>query len=485
VPGYDVGTLVTARGREWVVLPGSDDEFLVLSPLGGGRDQTAGLIPALEPVASARFPHPDPADAGNATSAGLLRTALRIGFRAGAGPFRAFAGMAVEPRQYQLVPLLMAVRMETVRLLIADDVGIGKTVEAGLIAAELLAQGDATGLAVLCGPALAEQWQAELAAKFGVHAELLLPSTITRLQRGLLQGEALFEKYPHLVVSTDFIKRPGLREMFWRDCPDLVIVDEAHTCVADGAGGRSRMLRHELLTGLAKRRDRHLLLVTATPHSGKEEGFRNLLRLLDPALGDVNREESAGRELLARHFVQRRRADIRIYLDEETPFPGDRLSQERPYKLHPEYKALFDDVLAYARQTVRAAAGNRRDQRMRYWSVLGLLRALASSPAAAVATLNTRAGGSDAADADEVDQLGRAAVLDLPDEETLESADVSPGADTAAEPGAMDRRLAGFAKRAKALAGAKDAKLTELTADQASYIDVPVEGPYKPDHYRY
>jgi superfamily II DNA or RNA helicase len=465
VPGsYDIGALVTARGREWVVLPGSDDEFLVLSPLGGGRDQTAGVIPALEPVVSARFPYPDPADAGSATSAGLLRTALRIGFRAGAGPFRTLAGIAVEPRSYQLVPLLMAVRQETVRLLIADDVGIGKTIEASLIAAELLAQGDATGLAVLCGPALAEQWQTELAAKFGIHTELLLPGTITRLQRGLLPGETVFEKYPHLVVSTDFIKRPGLREMFWRDCPDLVIVDEAHTCVSDGTGGRSRMLRHELLTGLAKRRDRHLLLVTATPHSGKEEGFRNLLRLLDPALGEINREASAGRELLARHFVQRRRADIRTYLDEETPFPGDRLSQERSYKLHPEYKTLFDDVLAYARETVRDAAGNRRDQRMRYWSVLSLLRALASSPAAAVATLQTRAGGVDAADTDEVDHLGRAAVLDLPDQEILESADISPGADTAAEPSARNRRLTGFAKRVTALAGTKDTKLAELTA---------------------
>ena len=94
----------------------------------------------------------------------------------------------MEPRAYQLVPLLMALRQDTVRLLIADDVGIGKTVEAGLIAAELLEQGDASGLAVLCGPALAEQWQRELATKFGIHAELVLPGTIRRLERGLLQA---------------------------------------------------------------------------------------------------------------------------------------------------------------------------------------------------------------------------------------------------------------------------------------------------------
>jgi superfamily II DNA or RNA helicase len=460
---YDVGALITARGREWVVLPGSDDEFLLIRPIGGGQDATAGIFPALEQVNSATFPYPDPHDAGNATSAGLLRTALRIGFQAGAGPFRSMAALAVEPRPYQLVPLLMAVRQDPVRLLIADDVGIGKTVESALIAAELLAQGSASGLAVLCSPALAQQWQSELSTKFGIQAEAVLPSTITRLQRGLLDGETVFEKYPYTVVSTDYIKRPGLREIFWRHCPDLVIVDEAHTCVSDGAAGRSRMRRHELLERLAERPDRHLLLVTATPHSGKDDGFRNLLRLLDPSLGDVDRENLEGRARLARHFVQRRRADIRAYLDEQTPFPKDRLSQERPYKLHPEYKALFDDVLAYARQAVRGAAEDRGRQRLRYWSVLALLRALASSPAAAVATLLTRAGGVGGADGDEIDQIGRAAVLDLPDEESLESVDLTPGADTAIAGGVADRRLLEFAKRARALAGAKDAKLAEAT----------------------
>ena len=178
-------------------------------------------------------------------------------------------------------------------MLISDDVGIGKTIEAGLIAAELLEQGDAAGVAVLCGPALAEQWQRELRSKFGIHAELVLPSTIRRLESGLLLGETLFDRYPNIVVSTDFIKRPGLREQFWHGCPDLLIIDEAHTCVSDGTGGKSRMLRHELVTGLAANENRHLVLVTATPHSGKEDGFRNLLGLLRAE--PVAREPGDGR----------------------------------------------------------------------------------------------------------------------------------------------------------------------------------------------
>ena len=168
---YAPGSLVTARGREWVVLPDSDPDLLVLRPLGGSDDEIAAVFPDLEQVDQARFPAPSPDDLGDARAAGLLRTALRIGFRSSAGPFRSLASIAVEPRPYQLVPLLMAMRQPTVRMAICDDVGIGKTVESGLIASELLAQGEASGLAVLCSPALAEQWQEELRTKFGIDAE--------------------------------------------------------------------------------------------------------------------------------------------------------------------------------------------------------------------------------------------------------------------------------------------------------------------------
>ena len=462
---FEVGTLVSARGRDWVVLPQSKaPNFLVLRPLGGGDDEVAGVFPQLEDVRSATFEKPDPNDAGPASSAGLLRTALRIGFRSSAGPFRSLARLAVEPRAYQLVPLLMALRQDTVRMLISDDVGIGKTVEAGLIAAELLEQGDASGLAVLCSPALAEQWQRELASKFGIAAELVLPSTIRRLEKGLIGSETLFERYPNVVVSTDFIKRPGLREQFWHGCPDLLIVDEAHTCVSDGTGGKSRILRHQLVERLARDEHRHLILVTATPHSGKDEGFRNLLALLRPDLERVNLESVADRELLARYFVQRRRVDIRKYLDESTPFPEDRETTERKYSLGSAYKELFDDVLTYARETVQDSEGGALRQRVRYWSALALLRALASSPRAAAATLTTRADNLDASNETEAERLGRAAVMDLPDEETIESADATPGADADRDAGDTPhrRRLKRFAARARTLEGAEDRKLLEL-----------------------
>ncbi|MGI8631829.1 MAG: helicase-related protein [Solirubrobacterales bacterium] len=486
------GALVRARGREWVVLPESAPDLLVLRPLGGGEDDTAAVLPSLEAVTHATFPSPTAADLGDAASAGLLRTALRIGFRSSAGPFRSLAKLAVEPRAYQFVPLLLALRQDPVRILIADDVGIGKTIEAGLIAAELLAQGDTRRLAVLCSPALAEQWQRELRDKFAIDAELVLPSTATRIQRGLMLNESLFNRYPYVVISTDFIKSPARRHEFVNHCPELVIVDEAHTAVADGAGGgaRARTQRHDLLKALADDATRHLVLVTATPHSGKEEGFRNLLDLLEPGLGSVDLDDPRGRARLAARFVQRRRGDIRRYLDEDTAFPSDRLSREAPYDLSPAYAAFFDRVLAYAREQVTEGGPGGRPsvdggtqggptvrQRVRWWSALALLRTLASSPQAAAATLRTRASAAEATTVEEADSLGRATVLDTADDEALESLDATPGADAvegvALDPEAANeagtavysekRRLLALARQAAELAGPKlDRKLATL-----------------------
>lgn len=477
VSDFAPGSLIHARGREWVVLPESEADFLVLRPLGGGTDDAAAVFPALESVTEASFPPPTVADLGDAAGAGLLRTALRIGFRSSAGPFRSLANLAVEPRAYQYVPLMLALRHETVRLLIADDVGIGKTIEAGLIASELLAQGDASRLAVLCSPALAEQWQRELRDKFGLDAELVLPSTVTRLTRGLMMNESIFDRYPFVVVSTDFIKSHTRRHEFLNHCPDLVIVDEAHGAVSDGAGGgaKARTQRYDLLQAVAADQTRHLVLVTATPHSGKEEGFRNLLGLLDPKLATVNLDDVKGRELLAGHFVQRRRADIRRFLDEETAFPSDRETREAPYELSPEYAAFFDRVLDYAREQVtdNSTGGPVVRQRVRWWSALALLRTIASSPRAAAATLRTRAAAAEATTVEEADALGRASVLDTSDDEAIEAIDVTPGAD--AVPGADEdepapanqrRRLLDMARAAEQLAGPKtDRKLAKLTTE--------------------
>ena len=235
------GNLVKARGREWVVLPDSRPDLLMVRPIGGLDDEVVGICTAIEDVTSSTFTHPNAELPGDYNACRLLRDAARISTRNAAGPFRSFGKIAVEPRPYQLVPLLMAMRLDPVRLLVADDVGIGKTIETCLIVKELLERGEVLRLAVLCPPHLAEQWQRELEQKFHITAELVLSSTVQRLERDCRPGESLFDRYRHVIVSTDFIKSPRHRDDFIRACPEMVIVDEAHTCTL--AGGSVALAR--------------------------------------------------------------------------------------------------------------------------------------------------------------------------------------------------------------------------------------------------
>ncbi|MEZ5278968.1 MAG: helicase-related protein [Acidimicrobiales bacterium] len=469
---FATGALVKARNREWVVLPESTDELVIVRPLGGTDHEITGILTALETVEPASFDLPTPDQLGDYRSARMLRDALRLGFRSSAGPFRSVAKIAVTPRPYQIVPLLMALKLDPVRLLIADDVGIGKTIESTLVAKELLEQGDARKLCVLCPPHLAEQWQTELAEKFHIDAELVLSSTAARLERGLGHDQSIFDVYDHTVVSIDFIKSDRRRDDFIRACPELVIVDEAHTCADAAEGSGARHQRFQLIHDLAADPDRHMILVTATPHSGKEGSFRSLLSLLDPKFenlpdslaGDQNRQQ---REELARHLVQRRRGDIRRYLEVDTKFP-DRKESEATYALSGAYRDLFGEVLDFARETVRTAEGHR--QRVRWWSALGLLRALASSPAAAAATMRTRASVAASSTEKEADEIGRQTVLDL--DEAEEGVDVVPGSDSEdSSDNQVTRRLRSLALSADALAGDGDRKLLDAVKIVKGLLD--------------
>ena len=99
-------------------------------------------------------------------------------------------------------------------------------------------------------------------------------------ERKCAPGQSLFELYPHVIVSSDFIKSDRHHGDFLRVCPDLIIVDEAHSFAFDSNGASGKHLRHKLLQGLSKNQERHLILTTATPHSGNEGTFRSLLGLL-------------------------------------------------------------------------------------------------------------------------------------------------------------------------------------------------------------
>lgn len=443
-PAFTAGTLVSARGREWMVLAGSTEDTLHVRPISGSEEDRTLLYLPLEPepVSEARFPAPRADQLGGHDAALLLRDALLLSLRRGAGPFRSFGQIAVEPRAYQLVPLLMALKLDPVRLLIADDVGVGKTIEAALIARELLDRGDIDRTVVLCPPHLVDQWVTELENRFNLQAVAVTASSARRLERAIPPGVSLFQVHPHTVVSLDYIKSQERRAHFLHHCPDFVIVDEAHAC---SGAGRGRHQRYELLRALADDPTRHLVLLTATPHSGDDEAFYRLLGLLDrsferlPSLMGGERDRLRAR--LGQHFVQRRRPDIAEWQDSDL-FPT-RETKELTYTLTGAWESFFRAVLDYCAELVESEEGDADRQRMNFWSTLALLRCAASSPMAAVLALRTRAG-------DELDAEGRAELLERlfdGDADSLVEDDVEPPAATG------DPALEALVSQAERLAG--------------------------------
>lgn len=384
------GDLVRARGREWVALPAPDSDVLALRPLSGNENDIVLLNPELEltTVEPARFDLPTDAVPTVQSKAALLSDALRLTLRRGAGPFRSAAHLAFEPRTYQLVPLLMALRLQVPRLLIADDVGIGKTIEAGLILREFMDRGEVDSFSVLCPPHLVDQWLVELKDRFGIDAVPVTSGTAARLERNLPLAQTLFDAFPFTVVSLDYIKAEKRRDGFARACPDFVIVDEAHACVGTHKGKQQRF---DLLQGLAKDVSRRLIMLTATPHSGDEEAFARLLSLIDGEFASADFDNVRYRERLARHFVQRRRVDlIEGDWDETRSFPKHETT-EFSYRLTGPHLDFQEAVIDYCLGVVSRAGSQRRDQRLAFWGTLALMRCVGSSPAAALSALRNRA----------------------------------------------------------------------------------------------
>jgi superfamily II DNA or RNA helicase len=399
-PAFRPGDLVRARGREWVATQLPAPDWLTLRPLTGGEQDVQTICTALEHVTHATFQPPEAHSIATQDTARLLAEALRLSLRSGAGPFRSAARVAFEPRAYQLVPLLMALRLPVIRLLIADDVGIGKTIEAGLIVREMLDRGEIDRFSVLCPPHLVDQWTGELRSKFGLGAVAITASSASRFERSLPAAETIFDAHPFTVVSLDYIKADRRRESFARSCPSLILVDEAHACVGVGGG---RQQRFELLTRLAQDPSRHILLLTATPHSGNESAFDRLLALLDPSFAGERLDDEAFRKRLARHFVQRRRLDVTSggWQDATTPnvFPEHK-SSEITYNLIGPHQAFHDAIIDYCFGVVEGAGEGQQRRRLAFWGTLALMRCVGSSTAAALSALRNRAG----AQADDLQQ---------------------------------------------------------------------------------
>jgi len=205
--------------------------------------------------------------------------------------------LKLEP--YQLVPVLRAVQSRRPRLLLADGVGLGKTIQAGLILIELIARRLAHRVLIVSPPGpLLEQWCVELSQRFGIQPTVLDRAKLEEIKRTAELGANPFDFVSLGVASIDFLKQEKILQLLERTSYDLVIIDEAHHCFDPGGdSNREDSQRRKLAEVLARKSDA-LLLLTATPHDGNDRSLASLCELLDPSLVD-------GRRMLRKNFYQK------------------------------------------------------------------------------------------------------------------------------------------------------------------------------------
>ncbi|MGZ6322138.1 MAG: helicase-related protein, partial [Ktedonobacterales bacterium] len=284
-----------------------------------------------------------------------------------------------------------------VRLAIFDDVGLGTTIEAGLIVTELMARQLASRMLVICPANLREQWREQLSYFFHLVDARIFSSTHRRaLERELPAGANPWEFYRCLIVSEDYAKEAAIRQQILEQPWDIVLIDEAHTLAKphqSSEDDRVDMDRWHLAEALSSSpRVRHLLLLTATPHNGYSDSFASLLRMLD--VGAVEGPPHAPhihREIARKHICQRTRRDLRAWFEREgraNAFP-QREQLERTISPSAAERAAIDAADAYGGAVLRDAEGTPR-QVMAYWAVMHLHKRALSSPAALRISLKNR-----------------------------------------------------------------------------------------------
>ena len=312
-----------------------------------------------------------------------------------ADPFAAVDTSNIEPYPHQIDAVYnRMLGLRPLRFVLADDPGAGKTIMSGLLIRELMLRGDVVRCLIVAPGSLVEQWQDELWTKFGLSFELMSRAAVEDSRTGnpFVEKNLLIARVDQLSRSDDMLERVKGSE--W----DLVIVDEAHKMSAHRYGGELRKTKRFGLGEALRERTRHLLLLTATPHNGKDDDFLAFMTLVDPDIfeGQLRRRANSGDppEMPDTSQVMRR-----IVKENLRTFEGRRLFPKRyahslPFELSAPEAELYEAVTNYVRTGMNRAlkmqeGGDRRAMVVGF-ALAGLQRRLASSPAAIYHSLRRR-----------------------------------------------------------------------------------------------
>ena len=326
----------------------------------------------------------------DATTFKLAAEALRIRMAGRFDPMLAVHTSDLEPLPHQIQAVYGELLGRTpLRFLLADDPGAGKTIMAGLYIKELMLRGDLERCLIVAPGGLVEQWQDELREKFGMSFELL-----TRQLADAEPDGGVFARHHLLIARMDQLSRSDdLKEQLEKADWDLVVVDEAHRMSAHYFGNELKKTKRYQLGELLGRHARHFLLMTATPHAGREEDFQLFMALLDT-------DRFEGRYRDAVHTVDTDGLMRRMVKEDLKTFEGRPLFPERraytvSYELSPGEKDLYDAVTQYVREEMNRADRLRAEGDSKRGFTVGfaltvLQRRLASSPEAILRSLERR-----------------------------------------------------------------------------------------------
>lgn len=404
----EIGQLVVVRKRPFVVTEiapstpglahdgnGSSRLVKLSSVEDDGLGEELQVIWELEPGTAVHEQStlPDPESFDHPKHLQAFLDAVRWGAvsqaddRALQSPFRS----GIEVDDYQLDPVVRALSMPRVNLLIADDVGLGKTIEAGLVVQEMILRHRVRSVLIVCPSSLQVQWQEEMRDKFGLEFRIIDSETISKLRRKRGIHVNPWSHFPRLITSIDFLKRERpLRmfretlsaEMFPRDY-DLLIVDEAHNVAPPGRGKYATdSMRTLAIRSLAPHFE-HKLFLSATPHNGYRESFAALLELLDSQR--FARAVTPDRNQLDAVMVRRMKDELKLRWDGSRRF-AERVVQYLEVPYTDEERQAHHALQAYSELRLKQATSD--GERMVAEFVLKLLKKrLFSSPAAFGITL--------------------------------------------------------------------------------------------------
>lgn len=294
---------------------------------------------------------------------------------------------------YQIAPTLRVLSKIRPSLLIADDVGLGKTIEAGLAMLELIARKRVKRILIVTPAGLIDQWYDEILDKFGLEFKIIGNATeFAKVQAELPAGVNPWDGFDRIITSIDFLKKETIRKRALKKKWDLVIVDEAHALAEAGTPGNPYKTQRTRLGIELQKNSRGLLLLTATPHNGYSHSFRSLIELIDPALAsfcgskeDVERRIEAAR-------IRRMKSQIRRRLPDGTEvplFPKRSVSGIPIVDLTDSEKELLRKVASYCSKTARQAEDQEDSELIGFAMQIIKKRAL-SSKEAVKNTLNHR-----------------------------------------------------------------------------------------------